>query len=103
MSIDNQQLYAFLTACSGSWRNTIHIINPKPDHAGHLLAFDRDGLPVSMAVDQLQQLSGELIDPAECCGQLTQEGFKDLFAQYLLWRIPSQQEESVENLLRSKD
>nr|WP_325305090.1 hypothetical protein [uncultured Oscillibacter sp.] len=29
------------------------------------------------------------IDPAECCGQLTEAGFKTLYAQYLLWRCSS--------------
>ena len=100
MSIDSQLLYTFLSACSGNWRNTIHITSQRQDCAGYLLAFDRDGLPVFMAVDQLQQISGEQFDPAECCGQLTQDVFKTLFARYLLWQTPSQQEASIENLCK---
>jgi hypothetical protein len=42
-----------------------------------------------MAVEQFQQLAGEMIDPAECCGQLTADAFKALYAQYLLWQVPS--------------
>ena len=51
----NLQFYAFLVACRGSWRNSFYIKSQQAEHPGHLLAFDRDGLPVFMAVDQLQQ------------------------------------------------
>lgn len=95
MPTTNQQLYVFLSACSGNWRNTLHIINPQQGRTGHLLAFDRDGLPVLMVVNQLQQLSGEQIDPAECCGQLTREGFQSLYAQYLLWHTVSDAEDPL--------
>ena len=86
----NLQFYAFLVACRGSWRNSFYIKSQQAEHPSHLLAFDRDGLPVLMAVDQLQQISGEQIDPA--C----------LFAQYLLLKAPSQQEESLEALCANK-
>ena len=101
MSIDSQLLYTFLSACSGNWRNTIHITSQRQDCAGYLLAFDRDGLPVFMAVDQLQQISGEQLDPAECCGQIALDTFKTLFAQYLLWHTASDNEESI-SLLSQK-
>ena len=102
MNTASKQLYTFLSACSGNWRNTIHITSQQQDCLGHLLAFDRDGLPVLMSVTQLQQLSGEQLDPAECCGQLTEASFKNLFAQYLLWQASSQQEESLEDLCTKK-
>ncbi len=98
----NLQFYAFLVACRGSWRNSFYIKSQQAEHPSHLLAFDRDGLPVLMAVDQLQQISGEQIDPAECIGRLTEADFKCLFAQYLLWKAPSQQEESLEALCANK-
>lgn len=82
----NRQLYQLMTACSGNWRNTLYIASQRPDHPGYLLAFDRDGRPVLMAVEQLRQVSGEYLDPAECCGNLTEESFKSLFTQYLLWQ-----------------
>ena len=85
MNAEYQRLYLFLAACQGNWRNSVYITNAP----GYLLSADRDGRPIIIAVDQFQQLTGERIDPAECCGQLTGEGFKSLYAQYLLWRIPS--------------
>lgn len=78
--------YRFLSACQGNWRNSVYISTDGP---GYLLSANRDGHPIVMTVEQFQQLSGEQIDPAECCGQLTGEGFKTLYAQYLLWRLPS--------------
>ncbi len=81
-----QLLYFFLSACQGSWRNSVHIAADSP---GYLLSADRDGQPIVMAVEQFQQVTGEIIDPAECCGQLTADAFKALYAQYLLWHTPS--------------
>lgn len=81
-----RQLYRFLAACRGSWRNSVYISTDGP---GYLLSANRDGQPIAMPVEQFQQLAGEIIDPAECCGQLTGEGFKALYAQYLIWRMPS--------------
>lgn len=78
--------YRFLSVCQGSWRNSVYISTGGP---GYLLSTDRDGRPIVMPVEQFQQLAGEIIDPAECCGQLTDEGFRALYAQYLLCRMPS--------------
>ena len=86
MTITTQQLYHFLHACAGNWRNTVYI---PADGPGYLLSTDKDGRPVLMTVDHFQELTGEQIDPAECCGQLTEEGFKALYGQYLLWHLPS--------------
>lgn len=83
-----KQLYLFLTACGGNWRNTIYIPGEK-DGPGYLMAADRDGRPVIMAAEQFQQLSDEQIAPAECHGQLAQSAFQDIYAQYLLWQLPS--------------
>lgn len=81
-----RQLYSFLSACQGNWRNSVHISTDGP---GYLLSADRDGRPIMMAVEQFQQVTGQAIDPAECCGQLTGDAFKSLYTQYLLWAIPS--------------
>lgn len=85
MNAECQRLYLFLAVCQGNWRNSVYITNAP----GYLLSADRDGQPIVMAVEQFQQLTGERIDPAECCGQLTEDAFKALFAQYLLWHMPS--------------
>lgn len=91
MNAEYQRLYLFLAACQGNWHNSVYITNAP----GYLLSADRDGQPIVMAVEQFQQLAGERIDPAECCGQLTREGFKSLFAQYLLWRMPSAEDDPL--------
>ncbi len=70
MIFEYQQLYLFLTACSDNWRNTIYVPGLEERSSAYLLAFDRDAKPILTPVDQLQQYSDVLIDPAKCCGQL---------------------------------
>ena len=83
-----RQLYRFLSACGGNWRNTIFVSCPEPDSAhGFLMAADRDGCPVIMELESFYQLTGEQIDPVECYGHLSKDAFESIFAQYLLWRI----------------
>lgn len=99
MTSSTKQLYLFLTACSGNWRNSIYIkCQGEKDDPGYLLAADRDGQPVILAVRQFHQLTGVWIDPAECRGQLTEAGFEALYAQYLLWRCPLAEEHPLRQL-----
>ena len=86
MTATTQQLYRFLHSCAGNWRNAVYI---PADGSGYLLSTVRDGRPVVMAADHFRELTGEQIVPAECCGQITVDGFKALFGQYLLWHLPS--------------
>ena len=90
-----KRLYLVLSVCQGNWRNSVYISTDGP---GYLLSTDRDGQPVVMAVEQFQQLTGEQIDPAECCGQLTESGFEALYAQYLIWTCPSAEGHPLEQL-----
>lgn len=76
----------FLSACQGNWRNSVYISTNGP---GYLLSTDRDGQPIVTPVEQFQRLTDEIIDPGECCGRLTADAFKALYAQYLLWHLPS--------------
>ncbi len=47
MASFTKQLYLFLTACSGSWRNTVYILcQGETENPGYLLAADRNGQPV---------------------------------------------------------
>lgn len=92
MTAITKSLYHFLFACRGNWRNSIYISTGGP---GYLLSANRDGQPIVMPVEQFQQLTGEIIDPVECCGQLTGEGFRALYAQYLLWRMPSAEDDPL--------
>ena len=99
MTSSTKQLYLFLTACSGNWRNSIYIkCQSDKDDPGYLLAADRDGQPVILAVQQFYQLTGMWIDSTECCGQLTEAGFESLYAQYLLWRLPTAEEHPLRRL-----
>ena len=92
MASSTKQLYLFLTACSGNWRNTIHIsCQGDMDSSGYLLAADRDG-------QQFYELTGVQIDPTECCGQLTEASFESLYAQYLIWRLPAAEEHPLRRL-----
>lgn len=100
--METTHLYSFLAACSGNWRNTIHVNSQRKESSGHLLAFDRDGKPILVAVDQFQKLSGEQVDPTECLGQLTEPALKDLFAQFLIWQTASPQEQALESLSNRK-
>ena len=103
-SSTTKQLYLFLTACSGNWRNSIYIkCQSDKDDPGYLLAADRDGQPVILAVQQFYQLTGMWIDPAECCGQLTEAGFEALYAQYLLWRLPAAEEHPLRRLCENTE
>lgn len=92
MNITSKQLYIFLSTCAGNWRNCVYISAGDSDY---LLSTDRDGQPIVISVEQFQQLSGENVDPAECCGQLSAEGFKILYAQYLLWHMPSAEDDPL--------
>lgn len=78
--------YLFLAACRGNWRNSVYISTDGP---GYLLSANRDGQPIVMPAEQFQRLTDEIIDPGECCGRLTADAFKALYAQYLLWHLPS--------------
>ena len=78
MTVTTQHFYRFLRSCAGNWRNAVYI---QADGSGYLLSTGRYGRPVVMAVDHFQELAGEQIDPAECCGQLTEDGFKALYGQ----------------------
>ena len=92
-----KQLYHFLTACGGNWRNSIYIKCQDEDQ-NCLLAADRDGQPIIMSVQKFYQLTGVWIDPLECCGHLTEAGFESLYAQYLLWRCASAEEHPLRRL-----
>ena len=99
MNSSTKQLYLFLAACSGSWRNSVHVsCQGDMDSSGYLLAADRDGQPVILPVHRFCELTGERIDPTECCGQLTEAGFEALYAQYLLWRLPAAEEHPLRKL-----
>lgn len=90
MSTSTKLLYLFLVACSGNWRNCLYVFGQEDkDTPDCLLAMDWDGRPIVMSVDQFHQLTGIRAESAECCGYLTEEGFRSLFRQYLIWHTAS--------------
>ena len=98
MNTTSKQLYRFLHSCAGNWRNAVYI---PADGSCYLLSTDRDCRPVIMATAHFQELTGEQIDPAECCGRLTVDGFKALYGQYLLWHLPSDSENPLAQLCQA--
>ena len=57
-SSTTKQLYLFLAACSGSWRNTVYIsCQGETDDPGYMLTSDRDGQPVILPVQRLYELT----------------------------------------------
>ena len=90
-----QKLYQFLSSCRGNWRNTLFIYYKDCAHsAGALMAADQDGKPVFLDAAQFCKLTGEQIDPRECRGQISWDAFEDIFAQYLLWHLPSHESDA---------
>lgn len=88
MQSDTCKLYAFLTACGGNWRNTVYI-SAQDGGNGWLMAADCRGCPVIMPETVLCRAAGRQIDPDECRGQMSEGAFRDIFARYLLWQLPS--------------
>ena len=102
MEMKTQQLATFLSSCRGKWRNTIYIRDAASD-GGYLMTADRDGVPLLVELRTLSRLMGEAIDPTECRGQLSQDVFEDVYAQYLLWHMSSPQEHSLRALCVAGD
>ena len=95
MASSTKQLYLFLTACSGSWRNTIHIsCQGETDGPAYLPAADRDGQTVILPVQRFCKLTGV---------QLTGAAFESLYAQYLLWRLPAAEEHPLKQLCKKTE
>ena len=93
MTKNNVKIYAFLKSTMGNWHNAIYIKcssllcpheNLMPCE-GFLMAIDADGSPIFISVETLRNLSGESIDPEECCITLNKHTFEAAYAQYVEW------------------
>lgn len=98
--------YAFLKAARGNWHNAIYIKcnsllcphgNLMPCE-GFLMAIDADGSPIFISVNTLRKLSGEPIDPEECCITLNKRTFEAAYAQYVEWHTTSPESCSLKQL-----
>ena len=102
MEMKTQQLATFLSSCKETATTAIYIRDAASD-SGYLMTADRDGVPLLVELRTLSRLMGEAIDPTECRGQLPQDVFEDVYAQYLLWHMPSSQEHSLRTLCVAGD
>lgn len=91
---ETRQLSRFLSACGGNWRNAVFICDTD-ENERYLMTADRDGVPVLMEHETLCRLTGASVDPDECCARMGMDVFKTVYAQYLLWRLPSRSERSL--------
>jgi len=85
-------IYAFLNAAQGNWRNSIFIeceecMGINNHCAGMLLVPNFNGLPVFMPVGMIYKMTGELIDKNECVASMSREKLEKLYALYLGWKI----------------
>jgi len=56
---------------------------------GFLMAVEADGAPVLISVDALRKLSGESIEPEECCITLNKRTFEAAYSLYIEWHTSS--------------
>ncbi|MCI8472561.1 MAG: hypothetical protein HFE65_05600 [Clostridiales bacterium] len=105
--MNENQLYRFLNACEGNWRNTILITCKNCPYKeqlcpGYFLTTDRNGCPVLYPVDKLQKCSKELIDVEDCIGSISRQAFEALYSRWLIWRVSSPHQCNILQVLRSE-
>ena len=98
------QLYEFMHAAGGNWRNSLFIEcracpygKPEPC-PGFLLAADSGGRPVIITADAIRQASGTPADKAECIAVIGKDGFESLYALWLTWEMGSAKECALQSI-----
>ncbi len=89
------RLFPFYKAVGGNWRNAIYIsctCSQCPYTAsglcgGYLLSANSDGVPMIVSARQYGAVTGEIVEPSECRGQITRQAFEAAYAQYILWQL----------------
>lgn len=99
---ETRQLGRFLSACGGNWRNAVFICGAD-ENERYLMTADRDGVPVLIELGSFCRQTGISVDTDECCARMGQDVFETVFAQYLLWRLPSRREHSLDALCKPDD
>lgn len=51
------------------------------------MVSDSMGFPIIIAVEQLREITGEPVDPHECCAVISKSSFEAVYAQYIQWSI----------------
>lgn len=93
-------LYVFLRAVNGNWRNALFIqcncaICPRAVSQfcqGYLLAADAEGKPLLVSVDAMRRLTGENLESVECREILDKQAFESAYGQYIEWHTDSAEE-----------
>lgn len=88
------KFYPFMKAVQGNWRNSLYLscgckACPFGQNAvceGFLLAFDAASLPILISITEFRRVTGEDVDPAECCGTLSRESFEAVCRQHIFWQ-----------------
>ena len=91
------QIYSFLRAVRGNWRNAIFVScgcdtcvygreKPCP---GFLLTVDECGQVMLLPAETIHELTGEEVEPAECSAVLSHRSFDAAFSKYIEWHTPN--------------
>ena len=87
------ELYPFLQATAGNWRNAAYVrcqscpYGRKPFCTGFLLTAGADGTPILLPAERFHQLTGEYPDLAECSATLSRSAFESIYGRWLKWQI----------------
>ena len=87
------KFYPFLKAVRGNWRNAIFVrcgsFAIQNSCTGFLLAADSDGHLLLVSAQAMHRLTGDYIDPSECCAVLERRSFEIAFDLYIKWNTSS--------------
>lgn len=104
MNRPERDLYNFMAACGGNWRQAAAIpcggCLENPECEGCLLAFDRDGKPLLVGLRWLREVSGEAIDPTDCLIHIRKESLEQLLSAYINWQVSNPGSCSLRQLMR---
>lgn len=90
------RICTFLKATQGNWRNSIYVsckcescpYTNEPGCEGFFLSAASTGSPIILSAEEFRTYSGESIDPAECCVQISRTAFEDIFFLFIKWNMP---------------
>ena len=99
LSMPNRQcqLYTFLKAAKGNWRNAIFVSCSSPacpytkpsGREGFFLSADDLGQPLLVSVEVYRKCSGEPMCTDECCSAIPCQAFLSMYSEYLTWHLPA--------------
>ena len=98
-------IYAFLNAAQGNWRNSIFIECEQCAYGcqkrchGFLLVPNFSGLPMFMPVSVIYNMTGILIDKSECIASMSRKELERLYSKYLEWNVGNPHECTVLQIL----